>query len=75
MGQLQKTSVPAHLLQDPCAPDAIQWTAGRLLADGAPAYGSIAPDDDAGPLHAPGTVYALPRHRHVLDWRKACSGG
>lgn len=74
MGQLQK-SAPAHLLQDHHAPDAIQWTAGRLLADGAPAYGALAPDDDVEPLHKLGTVYALPRHRHVLDWRKACSGG
>jgi hypothetical protein len=75
MGQLQKTSVSAPLLQDHHAPDAIQWTAGRLLADGALAYGSIAPDDDVEPLHKLGTVYALPRHRHVLDWRKACLGG
>ena len=47
----------------------LAWTAGRLLADGAPAYGALAPDDDLEPLHKLGTVYALPRHRHVLDWR------
>lgn len=46
------------------------WTAERLLADTAPAYGS----DRAAPQQPePGTVYALPRRRVALDWRRACA--
>ena len=72
MAATSENFIPAHLLQDASTPEsAIHWTAGRLLAAGEPAYGGDACTEPADP----GTVYALPRHRHVLDWRKACLGG
>lgn len=52
------------------------WTAGRLLAGPEPAYGSASFQDRAEQAPPePGTVYALPRLRVVLDWRRACADG
>jgi len=45
----------------PTTPTVMTWTAARLLAGPEPAH----PE--------PGTVYALPRRRVVLDWRRACA--
>ena len=57
------------------ADNVLRWTAERLLADDQPAYGSIHQGDDQHePPTRKGTVYALPRRRYVLDWRKACAG-
>ena len=54
----------------------VTWTAARLLAGPEPAYGSASFRDDPVEAHPePGTVYALPRHRVVLDWRRACADG
>lgn len=59
------------------APDdatVMTWTAGRLLAGPEPAYGSASfQDRPEQSTPEPGTVYALPRLRVVLDWRRACA--
>lgn len=58
----------------PATDTVMTWTAARLLAEPGPAYGSASFHDrlpEAKP--EPGTVYALPRRRVVLDWRRACA--
>lgn len=60
----------------PTADTVMTWTAARLLAGPVPAYGSASfRDDPAEAQPEPGTVYALPRRRIVLDWRRACADG
>ena len=55
-------------------PSAMTWTATRLLAAPGPAYGSASfGDKTADEQITVGTVYALPRRRIVLDWRRACA--
>ena len=53
------------------------WTASRLTADPEPAYGSASLRVDPVDLEQAelGTVYALPRLRVALDWRRACADG
>ena len=67
---LETDSTPSRDRLEMPAPNAMTWTAERLLADDSPAYGS----SKASPEQAePGTVYALPRRRVALDWRRACA--